>query len=111
MIRRPPRSTLFPYTTLFRSQDGRDHREHEHLVPDAVEVERAQPARDSLCPNGHRRSSSRGTARFTFRPSPQVCARSCFPPLHLPTLVLARVTNITPPAVVRHHRILQRITR
>src|SRR3712207_7927630 len=28
MIRRPPRSTLFPYTTLFRSGDGaaRDHR-------------------------------------------------------------------------------------
>src|SRR5258708_24464868 len=31
MIRRPPRSTLFPYTTLFRSrggrrQDGRDRR-------------------------------------------------------------------------------------
>src|SRR3712207_6975250 len=24
MIRRPPRSTLFPYTTLFRSQDARD---------------------------------------------------------------------------------------
>src|SRR3712207_8541644 len=24
MIRRPPRSTLFPYTTLFRSQVGRD---------------------------------------------------------------------------------------
>src|SRR5436189_3044306 len=23
MIRRPPRSTLFPYTTLFRSQKGR----------------------------------------------------------------------------------------
>src|SRR3712207_7309859 len=23
MIRRPPRSTLFPYTTLFRSQPGR----------------------------------------------------------------------------------------
>src|SRR3712207_7076240 len=27
MIRRPPRSTLFPYTTLFRSARG-----HEHLV-------------------------------------------------------------------------------
>src|SRR5258706_5568408 len=26
MIRRPPRSTLFPYTTLFRSLDG--HRTH-----------------------------------------------------------------------------------
>src|SRR3712207_8855313 len=24
MIRRPPRSTLFPYTTLFRSATGRD---------------------------------------------------------------------------------------
>src|ERR1017187_19274 len=24
MIRRPPRSTLFPYTTLFRSHDGED---------------------------------------------------------------------------------------
>src|SRR5256885_7305629 len=25
MIRRPPRSTLFPYTTLFRSEDMVDH--------------------------------------------------------------------------------------
>src|SRR4029077_21294880 len=25
MIRRPPRSTLFPYTTLFRSDAGRTH--------------------------------------------------------------------------------------
>src|SRR5256885_6111570 len=25
MIRRPPRSTLFPYTTLFRSPAGRQH--------------------------------------------------------------------------------------
>src|SRR5256885_10907468 len=25
MIRRPPRSTLFPYTTLFRSSDDRVH--------------------------------------------------------------------------------------
>src|SRR3712207_8077406 len=26
MIRRPPRSTLFPYTTLFRSQEGEQRR-------------------------------------------------------------------------------------
>src|SRR2546422_722374 len=26
MIRRPPRSTLFPYTTLFRSRGGTDYR-------------------------------------------------------------------------------------
>src|SRR2546427_5231265 len=31
MIRRPPRSTLFPYTTLFRSLgDGIDQRRREH---------------------------------------------------------------------------------
>src|SRR2546428_5613060 len=28
MIRRPPRSTLFPYTTLFRSADGRARQRH-----------------------------------------------------------------------------------
>src|SRR3989442_14687877 len=35
MIRRPPRSTLFPYTTLFRSLLGRvGHHGHDHLVED-----------------------------------------------------------------------------
>src|SRR5256714_15545656 len=34
MIRRPPRSTLFPYTTLFRS--GR----HEHLLGQAIKGRR-----------------------------------------------------------------------
>src|SRR2546426_6003961 len=28
MIRRPPRSTLFPYTTLFRSPAAADHHAH-----------------------------------------------------------------------------------
>src|SRR5256886_11561152 len=40
MIRRPPRSTLFPYTTLFRSQrlgsDGRHHL-HDRWKPSIVE--------------------------------------------------------------------------
>src|SRR2546429_5836399 len=35
MIRRPPRSTLFPYTTLFRSCDGAQRiREDNALQPD-----------------------------------------------------------------------------
>src|SRR3712207_8238473 len=36
MIRRPPRSTLFPYTTLFRSvdKDGCRDRETGELTPD-----------------------------------------------------------------------------
>src|SRR2546427_8542258 len=37
MIRRPPRSTLFPYTTLFRSRD--DHRfVHEDRDAERVKV-------------------------------------------------------------------------
>src|SRR2546422_6499444 len=31
MIRRPPRSTLFPYTTLFRSRDVRERSVQEFL--------------------------------------------------------------------------------
>src|SRR5438874_6319589 len=40
MIRRPPRSTLFPYTTLFRSRHVHVV-EHEHLIAqhrEAIEV-------------------------------------------------------------------------
>src|SRR2546426_7365917 len=46
MIRRPPRSTLFPYTTLFRSlRDGLDHHqvirgEHRARVIDRFRLDR-----------------------------------------------------------------------
>src|SRR3712207_8769788 len=36
MIRRPPRSTLFPYTTLFRSEEGADETERYHDQQDDV---------------------------------------------------------------------------
>src|SRR3712207_8737091 len=53
MIRRPPRSTLFPYTTLFRSDAARadleraleDPREGQHVV-DLVRVVRAARGHD-----------------------------------------------------------------
>src|SRR3712207_7292852 len=32
MIRRPPRSTLFPYTTLFRSRDESEREPHSRLA-------------------------------------------------------------------------------
>src|SRR3954465_11717655 len=32
MIRRPPRSTLFPYTTLFRSEHTSELQSHDNLV-------------------------------------------------------------------------------
>src|SRR3712207_7952292 len=36
MIRRPPRSTLFPYTTLFRSHAEADVGPAEHRLPEDV---------------------------------------------------------------------------
>src|SRR3712207_8559507 len=40
MIRRPPRSTLFPYTTLFRSELRPVHLLHQGLVEDVVDQRR-----------------------------------------------------------------------
>src|SRR2546430_9150880 len=44
MIRRPPRSTLFPYTTLFRSREARQHAP-ETVDPDErlVQLSEHQP--------------------------------------------------------------------
>src|SRR2546422_2547842 len=58
MIRRPPRSTLFPYTTLFRSQHGVHHaavlERHDVLraagVFAAVPEEEVRPV--ALAPHG-----------------------------------------------------------
>src|SRR2546422_8112708 len=38
MIRRPPRSTLFPYTTLFRSRGAVERIEREHALRDGKQV-------------------------------------------------------------------------
>src|SRR3712207_7665498 len=40
MIRRPPRSTLFPYTTLFRSVEGHQRREDARQCDGRVEQRR-----------------------------------------------------------------------
>src|SRR3712207_9020962 len=46
MIRRPPRSTLFPYTTLFRSEEeSRERREERAEVPGQQVRDRAQDRR------------------------------------------------------------------
>src|SRR3712207_8301883 len=42
MIRRPPRSTLFPYTTLFRSRQDDGHQDRAQ-APELVGVEDEHP--------------------------------------------------------------------
>src|SRR2546430_7140426 len=44
MIRRPPRSTLFPYTTLFRS--GFTHENHQYLMLRYVPKLTGEPRRE-----------------------------------------------------------------
>src|SRR3712207_7779139 len=56
MIRRPPRSTLFPYTTLFRSRGGR---QAPHEVADLEGLLRFRHAPSS--------SHARGTVRTSKR--------------------------------------------
>src|SRR2546426_3315960 len=48
MIRRPPRSTLFPYTTLFRSALERAEAAHLHVARRADAEQVAVAARDPL---------------------------------------------------------------
>src|SRR2546430_16170888 len=64
MIRRPPRSTLFPYTTLFRSQAGRrartvgqGPREVQEKFPDGVPCRRGARARQEIRRGQDRKST------------------------------------------------------
>src|SRR5438132_5655633 len=58
MIRRPPRSTLFPYTTLFRSHPFDLHRLHPHPVP-------RRSGRLPLCAEEQDRKSTRLNSSHT----------------------------------------------
>src|SRR3989442_9614038 len=55
MIRRPPRSTLFPYTTLFRSHRVGDRRRHGLPAGGAVPRHRGRDP-TAVGPRGHRRA-------------------------------------------------------
>src|SRR2546428_12181091 len=48
MIRRPPRSTLFPYTTLFRSRVARTVIREDDLRAEASPAEELDAAREAL---------------------------------------------------------------
>src|SRR2546422_7419353 len=60
MIRRPPRSTLFPYTTLFRSLRSQpDVHLQPHRVPPIVRVSAGAGRLRQLSPPGRDRKSTR----------------------------------------------------
>src|SRR2546425_8917591 len=67
MIRRPPRSTLFPYTTLFRSQRLAElerkfaemGKQYEHEISSAVEAVKDRELRVQLEKQARRRMAKR----------------------------------------------------
>src|SRR3712207_8986349 len=65
MIRRPPRSTLFPYTTLFRSLVP-DLLEHQLLVVEALGAKERYGQGDGLDPRGSPRPRPRLHSLYTF---------------------------------------------
>src|SRR2546427_8693049 len=75
MIRRPPRSTLFPYTTLFRSQLSREgrsrantHLRQSSLKTDLRDDRNDQTLRNSLVlirPTGEERRAYAGDRKST----------------------------------------------
>src|SRR5689334_24327239 len=60
IIRRPPRSTLFPYTTLFRSHRRRGHRRAHSSVADNGAGERTP----GQCPEGCACDTDRKSTRL-----------------------------------------------
>src|SRR2546425_4140468 len=51
MIRRPPRSTLFPYTTLFRSQGGLHCEAFQNRSRGSKQESASRPNSSSACSN------------------------------------------------------------
>src|SRR3712207_9391603 len=67
MIRRPPRSTLFPYTTLFRSSFA------EGILTTSIRLERPGPWSVKVAPGVALLSAAEGTSqtvRLALRPDP-----------------------------------------
>src|SRR5436853_7064893 len=89
MIRRPPRSTLFPYTTLFRSVrlgPAEPHALPQHArdlgdVGIGIGVVGAAPDDDEQrvgTPVGHRRSDPFGGGLEQLRLDPEIAAKADF---------------------------------
>src|SRR5256885_11958697 len=63
MIRRPPRSTLFPYTTLFRSRRVLEGRRGREGTAGVVSLQRRSRRGDDLAAHGVVRAAARADGR------------------------------------------------
>src|SRR3712207_8807249 len=70
MIRRPPRSTLFPYTTLFRSSEGAED------GPPSIPCPLGNSASPATPPATHSAASSVKPPAKTARRRKRVCSSS-----------------------------------
>src|SRR5438876_6662396 len=100
MIRRPPRSTLFPYTTLFRSSRRTVHKGRASAAP--------PPAWLFPDPAAHR-STKYGAARTAARDKPRIARRSeehtseLQSPVHLVCRLLLEKKKHTQRTVLYHN--------
>src|SRR3989442_13383139 len=103
MIRRPPRSTLFPYTTLFRSLHPPGHpggavvRDLVLLHPDAREVEDHEVGRQAL-PHQTAVTETHDAGRLEGQPADGVLEGQEVP---FPDPVREDVTGLTRGAEIR----------
>src|SRR2546430_315374 len=79
MIRRPPRSTLFPYTTLFRSLDAADARQARRT--DAADARQARRT-DAADAQGRTAGSNRSACLYSTCSPLCVCASRVAGPTH-----------------------------
>src|SRR5258708_19604594 len=85
MIRRPPRSTLFPYTTLFRSHRFPHHRLDPDGQPGHV-LRQPAPLRAQASPRRRHHHGARSEEHTSELQSPD----------HPPSRLLLKKTNHTP---------------
>src|SRR5256885_12283254 len=98
MIRRPPRSTLFPYTTLFRSRRGRAHcaphadRPPGHHCPAHREIRPAPEGRHEI-----------GRAHVELQSPCNLVCRLLLEKKKISTTINHSVTYNVTPAIQLHH--------
>src|SRR3712207_9249486 len=63
MIRQPPRSTLFPYTTLFRSDEEADQKGLINLAPNPSHLEHVNPVVEGMARAAQEKRDEAGEPR------------------------------------------------